>query len=382
MPVTMMSDTEPAFPTRYALTASRRSLVEQQVFETAVHKTRMAIALSDPALPDCPLVFVNPAFTALTGYEAEAILGRNCRFLQGPETDGDAVARIREAVRKGEAITEELYNYRRDGSGFWNSLYISPIFDNDGTLIYFFASQSDSSVRREAERRQTQRVASMGALVSGIAHKFNNLMTVVLGNVELAASRAINLDQQRYLEHARLGASQAGQLADDLLALAPPAPETQRFVDLNEALREMQTTGPLKSAEVRIELDLVPEPVGVRVNPAQLKRAVANLVRNAVDATLPGGTVRVATRNVAAPATALAPAGFEAVALVVTDPGEGMLPAVQARATELFFTTKAEASGVGLFLVLEFADKAGGQMTIDSQVGQGTTVTLLLPRTG
>ena len=375
-----MSDAEPAFLTKSALVASRCSLAEQHVFETAVHKTRMAMALSDPRLPDCPLVFVNPAFIELTGYDAEAVVGRNCRFLQGPETDRNAVARIREAVRKGEAITEELYNYRRDGSGFWNSLYVSPIFDDNGALIYFFASQSDSSVRKEAERRQTQRVASMGALVSGIAHKFNNLMTVVLGNVELAASRAMASGQQPYLERARWGANQAAQLAGDLLALAPPAAETHRIIDLNEALREMQATKPLQPAAARIELDLAPEPVRVHVAPAQLKRAVVNLVRNAVDATPPGGIVRVATRSVAAAATALAPAASEAVALTVADSGEGMPPAVQARATELFFTTKAEASGVGLFLVLEFADKAGGQMAIDSQVGQGTTVTLVLPR--
>ena len=223
----------------------------------------------------------------------------------------------------------------------------------------------------------------MGALVSGIAHKFNNLMTVVLGNVELAASRAKALGQQRYLEHASWGARQAGRLAGDLLALAPPAAETHRIIDLNEVLRETATApGTLGSAEVRIELDLAPEPVRVHVDPAQLKRAVVHLVRNAADATPPGGTVTLAIRSVAGSAAALAFVGSQAVELIVTDLGAGMPPAVQARATELFFTTKADASGVGLFLVLEFADKAGGHMTIDSQIGQGTQITLTLPRAG
>ena len=145
MRVRIVSEPQPASSSRSDLAASRQSLIEPQVFESAVQTTRMAMALADPHLPDCPLVFVNPAFTALTGHAAEAAVGRNSRFLQGPETDREAVARIREAVHKGDAITEELYNYRRDGSGFWNLLFISPIFGPDGALTYFFSSLSDNS---------------------------------------------------------------------------------------------------------------------------------------------------------------------------------------------------------------------------------------------
>ena len=118
-----MDHQQKSMPAQVDLEASSRGLVHQHVFETAVHRTRMAMALSDPNLPDCPLVYVNPAFSELTGYAPEEIIGRNCRFLQGPETDRDVVQRISQAVADRMPINEEVYNYRRDGSGFWNALY-------------------------------------------------------------------------------------------------------------------------------------------------------------------------------------------------------------------------------------------------------------------
>jgi len=166
-----MNDPEHAVPTQSELNASGRGLVYQHVFETAMHRTRMLMALSDPNLPDCPLVYINPAFAELTGYDTESSVGRNCRFLQGPDTDPNSVQRIRQAVAERRSINEEIYNYRRDGSGFWNALYMSPVFDDEGRLIYFFASQIDISDRKEAHRRQMQRMESMGALASGVARR-------------------------------------------------------------------------------------------------------------------------------------------------------------------------------------------------------------------
>lgn len=114
----VMDDPKHNGPSQPELAASSRGLVHQHVFETAVHRTRMAMTLSDPNLPDCPLVYVNPAFTKLTGYDPASCLGLNCRFLQGPETDRDVVQRIRQATAEHRSIDEEIYNYRRDGSGF------------------------------------------------------------------------------------------------------------------------------------------------------------------------------------------------------------------------------------------------------------------------
>ncbi|MCW2339140.1 PAS domain S-box-containing protein [Sphingobium sp. B2D3A] len=105
--------------------------------------------ITDPNQPDNPIVFVNDAFSRLTGYARHEILGRNCRFLQGPETDRDEVARLREAISAKTPIELDLLNYKKDSATFWNRVLVSPVFDGDGTLSYFFASQFDVTLERE-----------------------------------------------------------------------------------------------------------------------------------------------------------------------------------------------------------------------------------------
>jgi PAS domain S-box-containing protein len=109
----------------------------------------LPMAISDPALPDNPIVYVNPAFEALTGYAREEVLGRNCRFLQGPMTDQGELGRLREAIRSRAKVSVDLLNHRKDGSPFWNRLLITPVCSEDGTLRYFFASQHDVTAERE-----------------------------------------------------------------------------------------------------------------------------------------------------------------------------------------------------------------------------------------
>lgn len=117
------------------------------IFFAAVETTRMPMIVTDPHQPDNPIVFANQAFLRMTGYTPEELIGTNCRFLQGPETDPEVVARIRAAVRAEAAITIDLLNYRRDGSTFRNALYVGPVHDDSGALRYFFASQLDVSER-------------------------------------------------------------------------------------------------------------------------------------------------------------------------------------------------------------------------------------------
>ncbi|BAQ44698.1 hybrid sensor histidine kinase/response regulator [Methylobacterium aquaticum] len=132
---------------------------------TAADKTRMAMIVTDPNLPDNPIVFANRAFLELSGYAAEELVGRNCRFLQGPGTDPAHVARIRDAIAARRDVVVELLNYRRDGSTFVNELYVSPVFGPHGELLFFFGSQLDLTRFREPERRAARRSASFHSLL-------------------------------------------------------------------------------------------------------------------------------------------------------------------------------------------------------------------------
>jgi sigma-B regulation protein RsbU (phosphoserine phosphatase) len=109
------------------------------------------ITITDPSLPDNPLIYVNQGFERLTGYTAEEVLGRNCRFLQGPQTDPEAAEEIRRSVREHRPCTVEILNYRKDGSPFWNRLSITPVRDSSGRVTHYIGIQSDVTARRQAE---------------------------------------------------------------------------------------------------------------------------------------------------------------------------------------------------------------------------------------
>ena len=129
----------------------RTSGADVDLLFTAAEKTRMPQIVTDPNLPDNPIVFANRAFQALCGYSADELIGRNCRFLQGPDTDPADIAKVRDAIAARRDVVVEILNYRRDGSTFRNELYVSPVFTAEGHLRYFFASQLDVTRFRTEE---------------------------------------------------------------------------------------------------------------------------------------------------------------------------------------------------------------------------------------
>lgn len=166
-------------------------------FAAAVRATRMPMIVTDPKHSDNPIVFANDAFQRLTGYAREEIVGRNCRFLQGPETDRDSIEKVREAIRAGEDIAIDLLNYRKDGSTFWNALYMSPVRSKEGEIRFFFASQMDvtdrvdaqsriaeqkQAVEREVKRRTADLEAAIEAqnvLLHEVDHRVKNNLTMI-----------------------------------------------------------------------------------------------------------------------------------------------------------------------------------------------------------
>src|SRR5918997_6463244 len=138
-----------------------------RLLERAVTASTNSIVIADPNQPDVPLVYVNPAFERTTGYAAEEVLGRNCRFLQGKDRDQPALGELRTAIREGRHCTVVLRNYRKDGSLFWNELSIYPVSDEKGRTSSFVGVQNDITERirteevlsefRRAERRRIAR---------------------------------------------------------------------------------------------------------------------------------------------------------------------------------------------------------------------------------
>ena len=216
------------------------------LFEQAMAQTRMAVCLADPRKPDMPIVFANRAFSTLTGYDEHEVVGRNCRFLQGPETDQAEVDKIRAALRTEDVVVVELLNYRKDGSTFWNALHLGPIYREDGELLYFFGSQwnvSDVRAARADERHArimarelSHRMKNMFAVISGIV----NITGRVRGIPDQAAEingriQALGRAYETTLDEASSGSIEIGPAIRAILA--PYDADTQRLVFKGNGLR-------------------------------------------------------------------------------------------------------------------------------------------------
>ncbi|WP_163185290.1 SpoIIE family protein phosphatase [Cellulosimicrobium sp. SL-1] len=159
----MVASSAPSDPARAALAPAEAERLAAALERRAMSASEVSFTIADARAPGVPLVWVNPAFTATTGYAADEVLGTNCRFLQGPGTDRDAVARIRAAVDGGTTAGETLLNYRKDGTPFWNQLTLSPVHDELGTLTHFVGVQADVTARVETAR---SREAALDAAIS------------------------------------------------------------------------------------------------------------------------------------------------------------------------------------------------------------------------
>ena len=353
----------------------------RDIFFAAVQMSRMPMCLTDPHQPDNPLIFCNAAFEKLTGYAQAEILGRNCRFLQGEGTDRATVTAIRRALAANEDIHEEVLNYRKDGTPFWNALFISPVVDSDGTLVYHFASQLNVTRRREAEAvlQQSQRMETLGTLASGMAHEFNNLMTIVLASLERAAAEENATRRAKQIERAIWGAQRTARLTSQMLSFARRQFHDNKLLDIGELLRDFDNImDQMAGDRVRVTLDIPAEPFFAAIDAGQLELALLNLIRNAADAMPRGGEIIVRTR----PCNFDTAAGTAGIEIMVIDAGVGMAATVAQRATEPFFTTKerGKGTGLGLSMVNGFVEQSGGRLEIDSTPGMGTAVRLIFPR--
>lgn len=355
--------------------------LQNDLLFAAMRLRRMAIVFSDPNQADNPIVYCNNAFIEQSGYPVGEIIGRNCRFLQGPATDRDTVRRIREALAAGQGFNEELYNYRRDGKGFWNALYVSPITDGDGRVLYFLGSQTDVTERKTSALQQQSRLDTVGAMAAGVDHQFSGLMTTVLSNIAQVHGAIVDERQRGWLKQAEVAAQQAGRLTQQLLALTQHSTLDVREADLNEAVRNLDgLLAQIVNPAVEIRLDLSPEPSMAKIDLAQFDLALVHLVRNASEAMPKGGRLTVRVWDFRSWEPAVGQGGQAWVELSVSDEGEGMSSKVSRLATEPFYSTKKQGKGVGLSLVQTFVEQSAGRMQIETSPGRGTNVRLSFPR--
>jgi len=210
------------------------------LFEQAMAQTRMAICLCDPHQSDVPIVFANKAFRQLTGYDDHEIVGRNCRFLQGPRSDRGTLDRIRKAIAEEDVLVVEVMNYRKDGTAFWNALHLGPIYDADGKLVYILGSQWDvSDVRaaraderhaRDLARELSHRMKNMFAVIGGIVNFTGRVRGIETEAREINERiQALGRAYETTLDDSHRGTVEVGQAIRAVLAPYDPDGTRIRF---------------------------------------------------------------------------------------------------------------------------------------------------------
>ncbi len=379
-----MSSASPKPPSRRSLKAVRDV---RRVRDEAIASASVGILITDPHQPDNPIIYVNPAFERLTGYGGAEALGRNCRFLQGADTDPSAVAEIRQALKEECGLRIELLNYRKDGSSFWNDLTISPLRDAKGRVTHYVGIISDRTERKRVEQhlQQVEKLAALGTLLGGVAHELNNPLFIISGYTQLAREK---INQGRYddlkadLETIREAAQRASATVNRFLGIAPRA-EARRDrcrVDdpVKQALDLMSHDFVMRQVTVRTRFD--PALPSILADYQDLCQAFLNLFTNASRAMAEAhgrGTLSVST-------TLVPNQGRPWVEVRVSDDGPGIALEHLPRIFDPFYTTKplGKRTGLGLTISHRIVTEHGGTLTCESVVGQGATFIVRLPVLG
>ena len=369
--------------------------LEQQVAERTAERDRMWATSPDLMLViDFSGVFrqVNPAWTTMLGYEAAELIGRHVTEFVVNDDHDDTIQSYRSAAAGGRTTIVNRYHHK-NGSTRWISWVAAPAGDvtyATGRDITAEREQALALAQTEEQLRQAQKMEAVGQLTGGIAHDFNNLLTGVIGSLDLLQrqlARGQTDKLARYATAATTSANRAAALTHRLLAFSRRQPLDPKAVNANRLVSGMEDLLRRTIGEnIALEIVTAGGLWQSLCDPHQLESAVLNLVINGRDAMPGGGTLTIETCNAHIDLAYSARLGNvrpgQYVCVCVTDTGTGMTKETIARAFEPFFTTKpiGQGTGLGLSMIYGFARQSEGYAKIYSEVGQGTTVKLYLPR--
>jgi PAS domain S-box-containing protein len=326
----------------------------------------------------------------IKGYSPEDIIGQHfSRFYTDVDRANGKPARALRIAEEQGRYEEEGWRVRKDGTFFWASVVIDPIHEGD-RLVGFAKITRDITERREAQLKleqmqqqlaQSQKLDALGQLTGGVAHDFNNLLMIISGSLH-TLKKGIDDDPrlQRALAAIEAASKRGAALTSQLLTFARRQSLNPQAIDVTDrinAVREILDTG--VGGSVTLEFDVNRTVWAVMVDVAEFETALVNLVINARDAMPNGGTITIAVNNTTLSEEVNA---GEYVAISVTDTGTGIAPDLLDKIFDPFFTTKpiGKGTGLGLSQVHGFSHQAGGTTKVASELGKGTTISILLPR--
>ncbi len=379
--------------------ATASNLTDRRLAEKERSKFRLGLDRSDDAIfltaPDGTIEYVNHAFEKLYGFAAAEAIGKTPRILKSGTAPPGTYEGFWATLLARQVVQGEIVNKTKDGRMLLIEASANPILD-DGEIVGFLAIQRDISERKRAaeeretlreQLRQSQKLEAIGSLAGGVAHDFNNILSVVLSYADLLSADLRPGDPMRVdLAEITAAGRRATDLTRQLLAFSRKQVLQPRLVDLGAVVRGMEKMlRRLLGEDVEVTLTIPPSLANVMVDPGQIEQVIMNLATNARDAMPRGGEIRIEAAEVdlderGAAAVVGATSGRH-VSLTVSDTGAGMDHATQARIFEPFFTTKpvGKGTGLGLSTVFGIVKQSGGTIGVQSEPGKGTRFVLHFP---
>jgi PAS domain S-box-containing protein len=382
------------------LNARLAALVQERTSALHVREAQMRAIFESSHQFQCLLsadgivLDANPVSLAAIGAQLQEVAGQAFHDTPWLARSGAARDVVRSSIAvaaSGQAMRHELALDLPDGRRHYD-FAIRPVHGRDDTVIGIIAEATDTTGRRRAEEqlRQSQKMEAIGQLTGGIAHDFNNLLAGIIGSLDLMRHKfnaGQTQDHARYIDMATSSAQRAATLTQRLLAFSRRQTLDLKPVDVNELVAGMaDLLHRTLHRNIELTFRLAPDLAPAWTDANQLENALLNLAINARDAMNDGGKLTISTSNVTLDrAYASSRPELEAGAylmLSVSDTGSGMTPDVIAKAFDPFFTTKpmGQGTGLGLSMIYGYVKQSSGHVTIHSQPGQGSTITLYLPR--
>ncbi|HEU4570244.1 MAG TPA: PAS domain S-box protein, partial [Gemmatimonadales bacterium] len=341
-------------------------------------------------LPERQMRYVSPAYDRIWGRPGEELVAEPWRWLESLHPDDRARVRQAAEQQQPQGLYDEEYRVvRPDGSVRWIHDRSFPIRDAAGEVYRVVGVAEDITARRavEDELRQAQKMEGIGQLAGGVAHDFNNILTAILMQVELAAGEpGLPAEVAEALDGIRESARRAADLTRQLLVFSRKQVIQRRQLDLNESVLGLaKMLQRVLREDIHLEVRLAPGPLWMVGDTGMVDQVLVNLAVNARDAMPAGGTVTIETdTRLLTPEEARAHPGARpgpCVLVRVRDTGTGIPPELLSRIFEPFFTTKepGQGTGLGLATVFGIVQQHRGALGVQSVVGQGTTFEVLFP---
>ncbi len=366
---------------------SARKAAERQLtlVQAALQATPTGIVITDQA---GRIEWVNPAFTVLTGYAAEEVIGQNPRVLRSGRHDARFYDRMWRTISGGEVWRGEIFNRRKDGAEYAEFMTIAPVRTGSGTITHFVAIKQDVTEQRRLEHQllRAQRLEGIGMLASGIAHDLNNVLAPILLSIELLKMRAGDPGMHSSLAMIESAAKRGAGIVRQVLTFARGVDGERMPLRPKDVITELNTIlSETLPRQLEIVRQVAPDVPMVLGDPTQMHQMLLNLAINARDAMEAGGgrlTLAAAPVRIEQPRPTVAglmPEG-DYVAFRVQDTGGGIEPKVAEHLFEPFFTTKPRGKGTGLGLATTLGIVRSHNGFIEMETSsQGTTFSIYLP---